>query len=319
MEPITATYPEASQKMLLTIIKGKLKGKAKTALNIHPHLLTWTEIKSMLETNFGGLSSPEQLYEDLRNSQYRGDVMKFYNYVLSKLSLLNQRHTMDGTLIDIHQNNKMALNVFMNKLPIHHRTILCALKPTSLERALHELAMAGLINKNNNNQYDDSQMILQKNPIRNQSYEQQNNQRQWQQKAHTRQIHQRPDQYQQHARLQYQHNHLQPQYNNMHTQQNQNHLSQQHNLPKQHQWQYKQHAPQPMEISGQTRHNYCINNSDKYNNDYLSNNCNVYQNKSVNNNDSQRENFRTMASIVPPDDPNCPMFSSEMTIEQLES
>lgn len=66
--PIISTYSAPSQRMLLTIIKGKLKARAKTALDIHPHLTTWTEIKKMLETNFGGLSSSEQLYEELRNA-----------------------------------------------------------------------------------------------------------------------------------------------------------------------------------------------------------------------------------------------------------
>lgn len=304
--PVITTYSETSQKMLLTIIKGKVKGKAKTALDIHPHLTTWTEIKKMLETNFGGLSSPEHLYEELRNAQYRGDVLTFYNYILSKLALLNQRNKMDGRLTDIPHNNRAALRVFINKLPVNLRTVLCALKPLSLEMALHELATAGLLHTTSQNSGQGT-----RKPTGNQTSTMNGNQATQPRTNAFPANHQ-----QQRPQGQPQQNQWRPQHHH------------------QQQWQPRQPAPEPMDISQQTKQNFYnenINNNEYHNNNtniskypnnyshYLGQEQNINDNSGYEHDKGQVQNFHFTASAGPPDvRHSCPMFSSGTNIEQHE-
>lgn len=287
--PVITTYSATSQKMLLTIIKGKVKGKAKTALDIHPHLTTWTEIKKMLETNFGGLSSSEHLYEELRNAQYRGDVLNFYNYILSKLALLNQRNMMEERLTDIPHNNRAALRVFINKLPVHLRTVLCALKPLSLEMALHELATAGLLHTTSQN----TGQGTRKPPGNQNSTKPMNGNQATQPRANAPPF----NSHQQRPQWQPQQNQWRPQH------------SYQQRQPHPQQWQPRQPAPEPMDISQQTRQNHynenisnneCQNNNTKINE--YPNNYSHHLSKEQNINDEgQAQNFRFTASTGPLD------------------
>lgn len=301
--PVISTYSATSQKMLLTIIKGKVKGKAKTALDIHPHLTTWTEIKKMLETNFGGLSSSEQLYEELRNAQYRGDVLVFYNYILSKLALLNQRNTMDERLTDIPYNNRAALKVFINKLPVHLRTVLCALRPVSLEMALHELAMAGLLHTTSQNNGQGTR----KPPGNQTNNKPMNGNQATQPRSHNPPF----NPHQQRPQWQPQQNQWRPQHSYQQRQQHQQ------------QWQPRQPAPEPMDISQQTRQNHYNENTNKeYFNNYshnLDEKQNVSNNGDYEHGEGQEQNFRFTASTGPHDaGPSCPMFCSKTNTEQPE-
>lgn len=45
-------YSPQSQRMFFSIIKVKIKDKAKTVLEIHPHLARWDDVKKLLEANF---------------------------------------------------------------------------------------------------------------------------------------------------------------------------------------------------------------------------------------------------------------------------
>ena len=72
--------------------------------------------------------------------------------------MLSAEQLYEGNSKEIVNNNRTALSIFINKLPIHLRTVLCALKPNSLEVALHELSQANLLlnekqkkNHNSNN------------------------------------------------------------------------------------------------------------------------------------------------------------------------
>lgn len=297
--PVLSTYNENSQNMVLSIIKGKLKGRARMTMEIHPHLKSWAEIKTMLETNFGGLASTEYLYEDLRNAQFRGDITEFYNYIQWKLSLLNQRYRLDNQLNEIQHNNKTALKIFINKLPIHQRTVLCALKPVTLEQALHELSSAGLLqtaeNSSSNNFPND-------NPKRNKKRQQEFQTRkysnfqnmnpnvQWQPENYQPNTHQqhhggnRPNAYQQH-----------------HSGNRPNAYQQHHggNQPNQYQQQprHMQQQPpvEPMDISQQTRQNHFMNKCDFSENNKSPQQIDKYKCS------CKYTNFHYLASGTPPD------------------
>lgn len=145
--PTLTLYNEQAQRMCINIVKSKLTGKARRAMEIHPHINKWKDIKEMLETNFGGFQTSDQLYEDLRGAQYRGDTLDFYNYILHKLALLNQRCRHEERINDVERNIQTAIKVFTTRLPVYMRTVLCALKPTSLEEAIHELSQSGFLHE----------------------------------------------------------------------------------------------------------------------------------------------------------------------------
>lgn len=83
--PTLNKYDNQSQTMCINILKSKLIGKAKRCIEIHAHLSTWKEIKELLVENFGGFKSSFQLYDDLRQTPYKGNVVSFYNEIQKKI------------------------------------------------------------------------------------------------------------------------------------------------------------------------------------------------------------------------------------------
>ncbi|XP_061400527.1 myb-like protein Q, partial [Musca vetustissima] len=144
--PTFMLYNEQAQRMCMNIVKSKLTGKARRAMEVHPHLTLWTDIKAMLNTNFGGFATVDQLYQELRATQYKGDTTDFYNHIQHKLAILNQKCGQENRLDEVDRNIQTGLKTFITRLPIHMRTVLCALKPESMEEAWHELSSAGFLN-----------------------------------------------------------------------------------------------------------------------------------------------------------------------------
>lgn len=147
--PTLKKYDEQSQLMCINVLKSKLLGKAKRCIEIHPHLHTWDEVKNILENNFGGFKNSFTLYDELRNINFKGNVMGFYNDIQKMLCELNQKTMQEGKTHEITHNNATALNVFKEKLPTNMRTVLFSLKPTDLHSALNELIQAGFVTENN--------------------------------------------------------------------------------------------------------------------------------------------------------------------------
>lgn len=145
--PTLREYNDQGQRMCINVLKSKFVGRAKQAIEIHSHLESWDDIKDMLLKHFSGFENSFQLYDDLRASQFRGDVINFYNYIQKTLSMLNQKSLQENKASEIPQNAKTALNIFKERLPVHMRTILYALKPTSMQEALHELTSAGFVTR----------------------------------------------------------------------------------------------------------------------------------------------------------------------------
>lgn len=143
--PTLEKYNDQSQQMCINILKSKLIGKAKRCIEIHAHLTTWVDIKALLISNFGGFKSSFQLYDELRQTPYKGSVMNFYNDIQRTLCELNQKTIREEKQSEIPHNTETALNIFKERLPVHMRTVLFALKPSNLQEALHELTQAGFI------------------------------------------------------------------------------------------------------------------------------------------------------------------------------
>lgn len=145
--PTLNKYDTASQVMCINILKSKLIGKAKRCMEIHSHLELWSSIKELLITNFGGFESSLQLYDKLRQTTYKGNAIQFYNDIQKNLCELNQKTVQEQRPDEITNNNATALSIFKEKLPVHMRTVLFALKPANLQEALHELTQAGFVNE----------------------------------------------------------------------------------------------------------------------------------------------------------------------------
>lgn len=145
--PTLNKYDIQSQTMCINILKSKLIGKAKRCIEIHSHMQTWKEIKNILIENFGGFKSSFQLYDELRQTPYRGNVITFYNDIQKNLCELNQKTVQEGKNDEISHNTQTALNIFKERLPVHMRTVLFALKPPNLQAALHELTQAGFLSE----------------------------------------------------------------------------------------------------------------------------------------------------------------------------
>lgn len=321
--PTLASYNEQAQRMCINVVKGKLTGKARRAMEIHPHLNNWVQIKAMLEANFGGFQTADQLYEDLRGTQYRGNTMEFYNNILHKLALLNQKSRQEDRIDDVERNIQTALKIFITRLPVFMRTVLCALQPTSMEAALHELSQSGFLNEERNPRNDNrSQKPYQQQPQHNwrpRTYHynqefQQGNQHHFQQKMYQQQNNQ---QFQQRSQQQ----------NNQHLQQRNNQQNSQQF--QQRNYQNHQSGPEPMDVdtSQQTRrqnhyqqevqqnlNNYSKNN-ENYNNTNFNDN-NFYEHNTNTEyghpNNYERQNFRSVAS---PQTSGYPIFYSEIPPE----
>ncbi|XP_055842476.1 probable serine/threonine-protein kinase DDB_G0293958 [Episyrphus balteatus] len=185
--PTLLTYNDQGQRMCINLLKSKFIGRARQTIEIHSHLTQWADIKAILIQNFGGFKNSYQLYDDLRAAQFKGDVLKYYNYIQRTLSLLNQKCLQENNQLDVPRNNETALKIFKEKLPVHMRTILYSLKPSSMEAALHELSEAGFVthnsdskpqSKNESPKNDSNFRKNSNNRNNNHNYNNKNNQRQ---------------------------------------------------------------------------------------------------------------------------------------------
>lgn len=147
--PTLDKYDPNSQLMCMNLLKSKFIGKAKRCIEIHAHLIKWIDIKNLLIANFGGFKSSLQLYDQLRQTPYKNNVIEFYNEVQKNLCELNQKTIQENKHHEIANNNQTALEIFKEKLPVYMRTVLFSLKPSSLQEALHELTQARFIDEHN--------------------------------------------------------------------------------------------------------------------------------------------------------------------------
>lgn len=260
IQPLLTTYNRASQLTLINRIRGKLRGQAKLICDTNAHLTSWEDTKRLLIKNFCNNKTHNQLYEELRHTPYKGDIVDFYFEIHRRADALNRKCTQLERAEEIPMNMNIALSIFIEKLPRDLRIGLNAHNPPTLTDALVFLEQANLLTpeektsqnhsqKNSNPQKHDQRYNdnLNRNP---------NNRNYYQNYQNNHYPQRQNNNYQQRSfqnflRPQYHNNYQQnfqqkPQYNNYQPRQNFN------------QQQNRQSRPEPMEVdgSGQTRRNY---------------------------------------------------------------
>lgn len=164
--PIMQRYDDNSQEIFITAIRAKLIERAQQVLDIHPHIITWNEIKTLLMSNFSSYKSIEQMYKDLRAIRFRGDILGLYNEIQRTLGLLNQKCIQTEGNHLIEGNIQTALKVFTRSISEPMKTILAARNPITLDIALNILTEGGYLgkkldNESNNNIFRNSRQTNQ--------------------------------------------------------------------------------------------------------------------------------------------------------------
>lgn len=141
IHPVLTTYDELSQLLFSDIIKSRLAGKAREIIEINIQAQSWTDIKRVLENNFGEKKSCEELFDELRSVTFNNTTVDFYNDIKYRLRRLNNKSLLvlgEGEAANqvATNNQRSALHIFKNKMPEPMRTVLACRNPNSLESAM---------------------------------------------------------------------------------------------------------------------------------------------------------------------------------------
>lgn len=141
IHPVLRGYDELSQLLFSDIIKGRLVGKAKEIIEINIQAQSWTDIKRVLENNFGEKKSCEELFDEVRSVTFNNTTVDFYNDIKYRLRRLNNKSLLllgEGEAANqvAINNQRSALHVFKNKMPEPMKTVLACRNPDSLESAM---------------------------------------------------------------------------------------------------------------------------------------------------------------------------------------
>lgn len=161
VQPSLNKFENNSQLIFLDIIKSKLIGKAREAIEINNSTNSWEEIKKVLFQYFGDRKSVEELYDNLRGLQFYDNCQNFYDRIKTALRRLNNKTNLDKSIIssiETKKNCDMALRLFISKIPEPMKGILVCRQPKSLEEAMDILHESGYaytrVNNNSNNIYN---------------------------------------------------------------------------------------------------------------------------------------------------------------------
>lgn len=148
INPHLETYDELSKQLFLDIIKSKLKGKARQTIEINCHATSWTQMKIVLQNNFGDRRTCDELFDVLRATTFKTNTVEFYNEVKDKLHRLNNKIVIilgetDAARQSARNNMQTALNIFKSKIPEPMKTILFCRNPIDIEEAMDILFQAG--------------------------------------------------------------------------------------------------------------------------------------------------------------------------------
>lgn len=154
--PYVLQFDETGVKFFFVNIKRKVKGEAQKILNIYNSITNWNELKSILNNNFSEKKSSNKIYDELRNVDFQGTVLNFYNKIRSILSRLNLKIQSEvnnrADLIRISEsNNRQALEIFKTKLGEPMFTVLQCRNPQNLEEALDILTEGNYLDRTSNN------------------------------------------------------------------------------------------------------------------------------------------------------------------------
>ncbi|CAD7011465.1 unnamed protein product, partial [Ceratitis capitata] len=148
VHPLLTAYDLPSQLLFSDIIKGRLTGKARQVIEINCQAQSWTDIKNVLNNNFGDRCSLEELFDRLKSTTFKTNSVEFYNEIKQRLRNLNNKTVLSigsgPAANECAKNNmKTALNIFKEKVPEPMRTILICRNPDSLETAMEILFQSG--------------------------------------------------------------------------------------------------------------------------------------------------------------------------------
>ncbi|CAD7078647.1 unnamed protein product [Hermetia illucens] len=141
VHPFLQTFDEASQLLFSDLIKSRLRGRAREAIEINCEAIAWIDIKNVLTNNFGDRKTCEQLYDELRAVTFKTHSADFYNEIKSKLRRLNNKILsilgLGDDISEVVANNKRsALNIFKSKIPEPMKIVLTCRNPSTLEDAM---------------------------------------------------------------------------------------------------------------------------------------------------------------------------------------
>lgn len=192
IHPHLRTYDETTQLLFSDIIKSKFKGKARQTIEINCHATSWTDIKSILQNNFGDRRSCEELFDELRGVTFKTTTLDFYNDIKSKLHRLNNKLIVilgeSGAARQSALNNMhTALNIFKSKIPEPMKSILFCRNPDDLEQAMDILFQAGYAYAGIGNKHPTGNNSIQPNRRGNHRFRNNTQQRYHQQPPHNQQ------------------------------------------------------------------------------------------------------------------------------------
>lgn len=144
--PTLGKYDEPSQLIFFDILKSKITGKAREAIEINNTVKNWDEVKRVFFQYFGDRKSIEQLYDELRAIPFRSNCQEYHNDLKAMLRRLNNKVRIarpDNFAVEVEQNCKAALNLFINKIPEPMKGLLHCRNPNNLEEAIQILFEAG--------------------------------------------------------------------------------------------------------------------------------------------------------------------------------
>lgn len=142
--PLLANYNDISQQIFFDILKSRLIGKAREAIEINNNVNSWGDLKKLFFHSFGDRLSVDQLFDELRFLNFKTNCFDFFNDIKATLRRLNNKTKIEnGSDSDIKSNCKTALRIFMNKIPEPMKGILCCRNPGDLEEAMQILHETG--------------------------------------------------------------------------------------------------------------------------------------------------------------------------------
>lgn len=119
-------------------VRNKIVARANVTLINNNNPLKWDEIKVILRINFNISDSVESIINKIKTAELRTSVSDFYEYLISLLTKLNLKTSIDRDneqWFSCKNNEKMVLRIFISKLPNEPKLILHSRNPHSLLKA----------------------------------------------------------------------------------------------------------------------------------------------------------------------------------------
>lgn len=166
--PMLGGYDEFSLTLALQTIKNRFVGHAKMILEGYPHIQTWTELRRVLDLHFQDDKSSERLIDEMRSQQFKGNIQEFYNLLLSykrRIMVQAERENQDlrGGATTAEAIDRVAIDVFTDRMPPLIGTILESRNPTTLEEAMR-IIKTSRVNLNKYDTFGNSSQYRENNP-----------------------------------------------------------------------------------------------------------------------------------------------------------